>query len=67
MSGQAGGTHCPEDSDDRGSHIMAWIIIGVVLLTATGWAFWPRRRGIVDGDVRGLKRRSQSDVENFNN
>ncbi len=46
---------------------MAWIIIGVVLLTATGWAFWPRRRGIVDGDVRKLKRRSQGGTENYNN
>ncbi|HEY0948847.1 hypothetical protein [Nocardioides sp.] len=46
---------------------MVWIVIGVAALAAAAWAFWPRRRGIVDGDVRGLKRRGQGKVENYNN
>ncbi|MDI6908854.1 hypothetical protein [Nocardioides sp.] len=49
---------------------MVWIIVGIVVIVvvaAAVWAFWPSRSGIVDGDVRGLKRRSQGDVENYNN
>ena len=47
--------------------MLVWIIVGVVVLAVAGWAFWPRRRGVADAEVRGLKRRSQGDVENFNN
>lgn len=46
---------------------MVWIIAGIVVLAAASWAFWPRRRGIVDGDVRKLERRSQGGTENYNN
>lgn len=42
-------------------------MIGVVVLTIAGWSFWPGRRGIADGEIRNLKRRSQGDVENYDN
>ena len=42
-----------------------WIALAVVLLALAVWALWPRRRGIVDGDVRRQLRQTQTDVDRF--
>lgn len=47
--------------------MLLWIVIGAVVLAIAGWAFWPGRRGIADGEICNLKRRSQGDVENYDN
>ncbi len=42
-----------------------WITLAVVLLALAVWALWPRRHGIVDGDVRRQLRKTQTDVDRF--
>jgi hypothetical protein len=41
---------------------MVWIIAGVVVLALAGFAFWPRRRGVVDSEVRQERRRDQGRI-----
>ena len=38
---------------------MWWILAAVVVLALAVYAFWPRNRGIVDGEVRRSRRRDQ--------
>ena len=45
--------------------MLLWIIIGIVVVAAGVWAFWPRRRGVVDGDVRRSRRTTQGKVGNY--
>lgn len=40
-----------------------WIIVGVVVLAAAVYAFWPRRRGVVDSDALALRRNSHGEAE----
>ena len=47
--------------------MIVWIVIGIVVLGAAGWAFWPRRRGVVDGRVRRSQMLDQGKGENYNN
>lgn len=47
--------------------VVVWIIIGLVVLGLAGWAFWPGRRGIVDGDVHRARMHDKGRVENYNN
>ena len=47
--------------------IVVWIIIGIAVLGLAGWAFWPSSRGVVDGDVRRLRRHDRARIENYNN
>jgi hypothetical protein len=28
---------------------MVWIVVAAVVLLIAAWAFWPRKRGVVDG------------------
>lgn len=42
---------------------MVWIIIGIVALGAGVWAFWPRRRGVVDAQVVHQQHVDQGFVE----
>ncbi len=37
------------------------------MLGAAGWAFWPHRTGVVDGDVRRSQMLEQGKGENYNN
>jgi hypothetical protein len=39
------------------------IVVGVVVISAAAWALWPRRRGVVDADVRRQLRHDQGRVE----
>jgi hypothetical protein len=39
--------------------MVAWII-GVVVLAAVVWAFWPRRRGIADGELSRRRARAET-------
>ncbi|CAI9419838.1 hypothetical protein [Nocardioides sp. T2.26MG-1] len=47
--------------------IVLWILIGIVVLGLAGWAFWPGRRGVVDGDVRRARVLDKGKVENYHN
>ena len=47
--------------------MVVWIVIGVVVLAIGGWAFWPHRRGVADGDVRRSQLLDQGKGENYNN
>jgi hypothetical protein len=42
-----------------------WIIVAVVVVALAVWAFWPRRRGITDADVRRSLRKTQADLDEF--
>ena len=47
--------------------MIVWIVIGIVVLGIAGWAFLPRRRGVVDGRVRRSQMLDQGKGENYNN
>ncbi|MDF1603098.1 hypothetical protein [Nocardioides sp. YIM 152315] len=47
--------------------MLLWIIIGIAALAVAGWAFWPRRRGVVDGEVRRSRLADKGSAENYNN
>ena len=47
--------------------MVVWIVIAVVVIALAVFAFWPRRRGIVDGEVRSSRRLDQGRVENYDN
>ncbi|WP_395655909.1 hypothetical protein [Nocardioides sp.] len=47
--------------------MVVWIIVGVVVVALAVFAFWPRKRGIVDGEVRQSRRRDQGVVEPYDN
>ena len=42
-------------------------VIGIFVAFMVGYAFWPRRSGIVDGEVRQAKKRDQAAGENYDN
>lgn len=44
-----------------------WIVIAAVVITLAVFAFWPRRRGIADGEVRQSRLRDKGNAENYNN
>jgi hypothetical protein len=46
---------------------MWWIVVAVVALALAVYAFWPRKRGIVDGEVRRSRRRTQGEVQSYSN
>jgi hypothetical protein len=39
--------------------IVVWIVVAVAVLALAGWAFFPRRRGILDGDVERSRKAYQ--------
>lgn len=47
--------------------IVVWILVGIAVLGIAVWAFWPTRSGVVDGDVRRLRRLDRGRIENYNN
>lgn len=47
--------------------MIVWIVVGIAVVAVGLWAFWPRRRGIVDGQVQSVRSRTQGDVENYDN
>jgi hypothetical protein len=47
--------------------MVVWIVVGVVVLALAVFAFWPRKRGIVDGSVRSARRLDQGRAENYDN
>ncbi len=44
--------------------IVVWIVIGVVVLALAGWAFYPRRRGVVDGAIGESTRNTSGRANN---
>ncbi|MEP9365526.1 hypothetical protein ABLE68_21340 [Nocardioides sp. CN2-186] len=36
--------------------MVIWIVVGVVVLALAGWAFFPRRRGVMDGEIERSQR-----------
>lgn len=36
--------------------VWIWVIVGIIAAAAATYAFWPRRTGISDKDVRLVKR-----------
>lgn len=42
---------------------MLWIIVGIVVLAAAVWAFWPRARGVSQSDVRRTRAITQGRSE----
>ena len=44
-----------------------WIVVAVVVVGLGIYAFWPHRRGVVDGDVRRRVRTAKGRTENYNN
>jgi hypothetical protein len=49
------------------SDMLLWIVVGVVAVAVLAFAFWPRGRGVVDGEVRRSRRRSQGEVQTYSN
>ena len=47
--------------------MLLWIVIGAAVVALAAFAFWPRRKGIVDGDVRRSRRRDQGHAEPYDN
>ena len=47
--------------------MLFWIVVGVVAVVLVAYAFWPRGRGIVDGDVSSSRRRDRGRAEQFDN
>jgi hypothetical protein len=47
--------------------MLLWIVVAVVAVALLAFAFWPRRRGVVDGDVRRSRRRNQGQVQSYSN
>ena len=47
--------------------MLLWIVVGVVAVAVLAFAFWPRGRGVVDGEVRRSRRRSQGEVQTYSN
>ena len=44
-----------------------WIVVGVIVLALVAFAFWPRRRGVVDSEVRSLRRGAHAKGQNHSN
>lgn len=40
-----------------------YLIIAVAVLALAAFAFWPRKRGIVDADVRSARRTTHGSIE----
>lgn len=47
--------------------MVVWVVIAVVVVALATFAFWPRRRGVVDGEVRAQRRLDQGKAENYDN
>ncbi|MGY2702677.1 MULTISPECIES: hypothetical protein [unclassified Nocardioides] len=47
--------------------MVVWIVIAAVVVALAVFAFWPRQRGIVDDDVRRLKRDAAAGGQNGSN
>jgi hypothetical protein len=47
--------------------MLLWIGVAVVAVALVAFAFWPHRRGVVDGEVRRSRRRSQGEVQTYSN
>ena len=47
--------------------MVVWILIGVAVAALAVFAFWPRRKGVVDGEVRQSRRRDQGLAEPYDN
>ena len=43
--------------------MVVWIIVGIAVLGLAVYAFWPHKRGIVDGDVRRSRHRDEGTAE----
>ena len=47
--------------------MLLWIVVGVVAVFVLAFAFWPRRRGVVDGEVRRARRTSRGKAQGYSN
>ena len=47
--------------------MLLWIVVAVVALAVLAFAFWPRQRGVVDGEVAKGRRDSRGKAEQYNN
>jgi hypothetical protein len=46
--------------------MLFWIVVAVVVTGLVVYAFWPRRRGVVDGDALRSRRRDHGKGEQYN-
>ena len=46
--------------------MVVWIVVGVVVLALAAWAFYPRRRGVVDGEVKLSRKKLQGRTGYYN-
>lgn len=51
----------------REVEMWVWILVGVAVLALGVFAFWPRRRGITDGDLGRKRSRTEDQVRRFQN
>ena len=47
--------------------MLIWIVVALVAVALAAYAFWPRKRGVVDGALRGSRRRDQGQAEPYSN
>lgn len=47
--------------------MLVWIIVGVVAVGLALFAFWPRSRGIADGELGRKRSRTEDQVRRFQN
>ena len=47
--------------------MLLWIGVAVVAVALVAFAFWPHRRGVVDGEVRSARRTSRGKAEGYSN
>ena len=47
--------------------MLIWIVVGVVVVAVGVWAFWPRRRGVAEGEVWDSRAKTIGKVGNYRN
>lgn len=47
--------------------MLIWILVGVAVVALGVFAFWPRSRGIADGELGRRRSRTEDSVRRFQN